>query len=109
MILRIIFKMSLLDNEENVIKEKDYGGGYLTDFDIEKAAEEWWKTHFYNMSFAKLPDGKKKKYSKEANEAYKIVDILVNKFRRTLFGKFLCNKDEVGESIQKDFDKDYNV
>jgi hypothetical protein len=104
MILRIIFKISLLDDDENVIKEKDYGSGYLADFDITEATEDWWNTHLYNKTLARLPGSRKKKFSREASESYKIVDILVNKFRRTLFGRFLCDKDEVAKRIQKEFD-----
>jgi hypothetical protein len=84
----------------HVIKEKEYGMAYLTDFDKAKAAEDWWDTHFYNENTAKALKKRKKKYSKEAVMTYRIVDIFVNALRRTMFGEFLCNKDKVWEKYK---------
>jgi len=109
MIIRILVKMSLEDNEGNVIKEEDSGRAYLTDIDLIEAAKEWWEIQAYNNTFARMPKYKKKRFTKEAVEAYKIVDILTNALKRTLFGRFLCDKDDILEKNQKEFDKEYNA
>jgi hypothetical protein len=99
-------KMSLEENDGTVIKEKEYGRAYLTEFDVMEGAEDWWRTQFHNNTKAKLPDGKRKRFSKEAKDAYKIVDILANAFKRTMFGRFLCNKDNIAKEVQQDFDNE---
>jgi hypothetical protein len=96
--------VSLEDDEGNVIKEKDYGRAYLADIDMRKATEDWWETHFYNY-YASKYKVKKRKFTRDSNEVYKIVDILSNALRRTLFGRFLCeSRKEIAARIEKDFE-----
>lgn len=96
MIIRVITKMSLEDDEGNVLKEKEYGRAYLTDIDLEAAAIDWWATVYNNRVNKK----DRRSYSKEAREVYKIVDILSGTWRKTLFEKFLCNAEEIWDKVK---------
>ena len=98
MIIRVITTLSLEEDDGTVIEEKTYGRAYLTEFDIREAATDWWKTHFHNRN-RKLGD-KKKKFTKDANQVFRIVHILTEAVKRTLFQKFLCNKDEIWEEFE---------
>ncbi len=97
MIIKLVTKMTVTDDEGNVIKEKEYGRAYLTPIDILQAAEDGWFTKFYNTK-----NKKKKKYSTETKELYKIVDTLINQTRRTLLGRFLCRSGDVWEKYKEE-------
>lgn len=104
MIIRLITKVTLEDDDGNLIKEKEYGRAYLTEVDMVEAANDWWEVYFYNRLAAKHKQ-KKKRYSKESNEIYKIIDILSNALRRTLFGRFLCeNKADIADRVEEEFE-----
>lgn len=98
MIIRVITKMSLEDNEGNVIKEKEYGRAYLSHVDLMEAAKDWWSTVYHN----RIHKGKRKGYSQEAREVYKIVEILTIGWKKSLFERFLCDAREIWDAIKKD-------
>ncbi len=97
MIIKIETKMTITDDEGNVIKVEDYGRAYLTPIDVLQAAEDGWLTKFYNSE-----NKKKKKYSMETKELYKIVDSLISQTKRILLGKFLCDSGEVWEKYKRE-------
>jgi hypothetical protein len=88
--------MSLEDDEGNVIKEKEYGRAYLSDVNLDEAAEDWWETVYHN----RINKRDKRKYSNEAREVYKIVDVLSRAWRTTLFEKFLCDAKEILDRVR---------
>lgn len=95
MILRMLVKLSLLEDDGTVIKEKEYGRGYLDSIDMAKASEDWWHITCYN---AKNPTNKKK-YPKHCTTVSKIVDILTSQLKRTILNHFLCDR----KSIEKQY------
>ena len=92
MIIKLETKMTVTDDEGNVIKEKEYGKAYLTPIDVFQATIDGWLTKFYNSE-----NKKKKKYSTETKELYKIVDTLISQTKRTILGRFLCRSGDVWE------------
>lgn len=97
MIIKLETKMTVTDNEGNVIKEKVYGRAYLTPIDLLQAAADGWYVRFYNTK-----NKKKKKYSKDTKELYKIVDTLINQTKRTILSRFLCRSGEVWEKHKEE-------
>lgn len=87
MIIRLLTKMTLTDNEGNVIKEKEFGNAYLTDIDMAQAAGDWWRARYERLSYP----------PRECFTVSKIVDILTNQLKDTILNKFLCDRDAIYE------------
>jgi hypothetical protein len=96
MIITLRTTMILSDDEGNIIKENEYGRAYLADIDFQRAAEDGLRTKYYNAE-----NKKKKKYSEETRELYKIVDTLISALKRTMMDRFLCRSGEVWEEYKK--------
>ncbi len=96
MILRMIVKITLEENDGTVIKEQEYGKAYLEDIDMVQAAKDHWYTKFWNAK----NQSNKKKYPDHSKRIYKIVDILTNQLKSTLLGRFLCRSGDVWEEYK---------
>ena len=97
MILKTTTKFTITDDDGNIIKEKEYGKAYLTPIDILQSAEDGILTKYYNFD---LNNKIKKEQSKETKELYRIVDILMATFKRTMMDKFLCDSGEILEKYK---------
>ena len=91
MILRMVVKLSLEENDGTVIKEQEYGNAYMENIDMPQAAEDWWLVRF----------GKKSKYPRHCFKVAKIADILTSQLKDYLLNKFLCDRDTIYEDYHK--------
>ena len=97
MIIKLETKMTITDDDGNVIKVQDYGRAYLSDIDFQRAAKDRWRVIFHNTA-----NKKKKKQSEETSELCKIVDSLIVPLRATILDRFLCRSDEVWEEHKEE-------
>ena len=93
MILRMVVKLSLIDDKGNVIKEDEYSNAYLEDIDMAQAAEDWW-----HARYKRLPS-----IPRECFKISKIVDILTTQLKAYMLNKFLCDRDAIYEEYKNEF------
>ena len=91
MIIRMIVKLELEDDEGKVIKTQEYGRAYLENMDMAKAAGDWWRTTYHNFD----NPHNKKKFPWHCARISRILDILTNGLKKTMLDKFLCDREAI--------------
>lgn len=87
MILRMIVKMSLEEEDGKVIKEQEFGTAYMEDMDMAKAAADWWKARYNKHKRTLIP--------RDCFRISKIADILTAQLKDQILNKFLCDRDAI--------------
>ena len=90
MILKMVVKMTLIDDKGNVVKEEEYSNAYLEKIDMAQAAEDWWHARYKRLSSP----------PRECFKISKIVDILTAQLKTYILNKFLCDRDAIYEEYK---------
>ena len=92
MIIKMVVKMTLTDNEGNIVKEEEFGNAYLEDIDMAQAAADLWHVRYKRLSY----------HPRECYKISKIVDILTAQFKTYILNKFLCDRDVIYEEYKNE-------
>lgn len=98
MILRMVTKVSLEEDDGTVVKEQEWGNAYMDDIDMAKAATDHWHVRYNNRGD---PIKRLKQTPKHCFRIRRIVNIMVDQLEKFLLQKFLCDRAEIYEEYQK--------